>query len=55
MCKNWRQIIIGEYTLKILCEKYGINSDKIVNKNNNILTYGEYQDIDSTLNYLVKI
>lgn len=45
--------MIGQYTLMMLCEKYGINSDKLVNKNNNILTYGEYQDIDSTLNYLV--
>ena len=47
--------IIGQYTLKMLCEKYGISSDKLVNKNNNILTNGEYQDIDSTLDYLVNI
>ena len=47
--------MIGQYTLMMLCEKYKINSDKIVNKNNNILTYGEYQDIDNTLNYLVNI
>ena len=47
--------MIGQYTLMMLCEKYGINSDKLVNKNNNILTYGEYQDIGSTLNYLVNI
>ena len=47
--------MIAQYTLMMLCEKYGINSDKLVNKNNNILTYGEYQDIDSTLNYLVNI
>ena len=39
----------------MLCEKYGISSDKLVNKNNNILTYGEYQDIDSTLDYLINI
>ena len=45
--------MLGQNTLMMLCEKYGINSDKLVNKNNNILTYGEYQDIDSTLNYLV--
>ena len=47
--------MIGQYTLMMLCEKYGISSDKLVNKNNNILTYGEYKDIDSTLNYLVNI
>ena len=47
--------MIGQYTLMMLCDKYGICSDKIVNKNNNILTYGEYQDIDRTLNYLVNV
>ena len=47
--------MIGQYTLMMLCEKYGISFDKLVNKNNNILTYGEYKDIDSTLNYLVNI
>ena len=46
--------MIGEYTLRILCDKYGISSDNIVNKNNNILTYGEYEDIDRTLDYLIK-
>ena len=45
--------MIGEYTLKTLCEKYKLNSDKIVNKNNNILKFGEYKDIDQTLNYLI--
>lgn len=43
--------VIGEYTLKILCDKYNISSDKIVN--NNILTQGEYIDIDKTLDYLI--
>ena len=45
--------MIEEYTLRSLLEKYNINTDKIINKNNNILTYGEYQDIDATLNYLI--
>ena len=45
--------LIGEYTLKMLCDKYGISSDKIVNKNNNILLSGEYQEIDNTLNFLI--
>ena len=45
--------MIGEYTLKLLCDKYNISSDRIVNKNNNILTQGEYIDIDKTLDYLI--
>ena len=45
--------MIGEYTLKILCDKYNISSKSVINKNNNILTYGEYLDIDKTLNYLI--
>ena len=45
--------MIGEYTLKILCDKYNISSENIINKNNSILTHGEYSDIDKTLNYLI--
>ena len=45
--------MIGEYTLKILCDKYNISSENVINKNNNILTCGEYLDIDKTLNYLI--
>ena len=45
--------MIGEYTLKILCDKYNILSGNIINKNNNILTHGEYLEIDKTLNYLI--
>ena len=45
--------MITEYKLSELCEKYGINTDKIVKKNNNILTKGEYFDIDKTLDYLI--
>ena len=45
--------MIGQYTLQKLCEKYNINSNNLVKKNNNILTYGEYQEIDKTLNYLI--
>ena len=45
--------MIGEYTLKILCDKYNISSENIINKNNSILTHGEYLDIDKTLNYLI--
>jgi hypothetical protein len=44
--------MIGEYTLTTLLEKYQINSSNLINKNNNILTYGEYAEIDRTLAYL---
>lgn len=44
--------MIGEYTLSQLCKKYNINSQDLVNKNNNILTVGEYQEIDATFDYL---
>ena len=33
--------MIGEYTLKILCDKYNIASENIINKNYSILTHGE--------------
>ena len=45
--------MIGEYALDKLLYKYGIDAQKVINKNENILTYGEYKDIDDTLNYLV--
>ncbi len=44
--------MISKYTLKILCDKYNISSENI-NNNNNILTHGEYLEIDKTLNYLI--
>ena len=45
--------MIEEYNLKLLCDKYGVSADNIVNKNNNILSKGEYEDIDKTLDYLI--
>jgi Glu-tRNA(Gln) amidotransferase subunit E-like FAD-binding protein len=45
--------MIGQYSLTMLCQKYGINPVKLVTKNNNILEYGEYIKIDETLNYLI--
>ena len=45
--------MIGQYTLKMLCEKYKLNTEKIVNKSNNILELGRYCDIEQTLNYLI--
>ena len=45
--------MIGNYTLAMLCEKYGIDATKIVKKNNNVLDLGEYNRIDYVLDYLV--
>mgnify|MGYP003328760540 FL=1 len=45
--------MIGEYNLELICNKYGLSKDKIIKKNNNILTYGEYIDIDKTLYFLI--
>ena len=45
--------MIEGYNLKLLCDKYGVSSDSIVNKNNNILSKGEYEGIDKTLDYLI--
>ena len=45
--------MIGEYTLLVLCQKYGVDAAKIVKKNKNVLSKGEYFDIDKTLDYLI--
>ena len=45
--------MIDEYSLKLLCDKYGVSKENIVNKNNNILSKGEYEAIDKTLDYLI--
>lgn len=45
--------MIEKYDLEILLKKYGINASKVIGKNKNILTYGEYVDIDRVLNYLI--
>ena len=45
--------MIGEFELTKLLEKYGLNVEKVLNINDNILTYGEYKEIDDTLNYLI--
>ena len=45
--------MIGEHTLEILCNKYNISKEKLVDNNNNILSYGEFNEIDRTLDYLI--
>ena len=47
--------MISEYTLKMLCDKYNLSVSKIVNKNNNILEYGNFLNIDRTLDYLINV
>lgn len=45
--------MIGIYTLSELLKQYGIDVDKIIANNDNILNYGKYNDIKSTLDYLI--
>ena len=45
--------MIGEHTLEILCNKYNISKEKLVDNNNNMLSYGEFNEIDRTLDYLI--
>ena len=45
--------MIDAYTLEMLCNKYNLSAEKLVNKNNNILKKGEYVEIDKTLDYLI--
>ena len=47
--KKYEGYMREEYTFKMLCNKYNIS----INRNDNILTYEEYIDIDNTLNYLI--
>jgi hypothetical protein len=45
--------MIGYYSLEILCNKYNLSKEKLVNKNNNILSFGEFSEIDKTLDFLI--
>ena len=47
--------MIGEYTLNNLGKKYGIDFNHLLERNNQILTHGEYDEIDEVLNYLINI
>ena len=44
--------MIEAYSLKKLLEEYQISATKVIKNNDNILTYGSYSDIRSTLEYL---
>ena len=37
--------MISESALKQICEEYGINAEKLINNNSNILEYGEVGSI----------
>ena len=45
--------MISRDKLKEVLDFYGIDSEKVVNNNANILKQGNYEDIDNVLNYLV--
>ena len=45
--------MIEKYLLSSLLEKYNIDINKVIGNNSNILTYGGYQEIDRTLDYLI--
>ena len=46
--------MIGQDTLKNLLESYGINADKLLDKNQNVIDYGYYNEIKMVLDYLIK-
>jgi len=46
--------MIEVYDLKELLEKYQIDADKVIKKNNRILSSGDYQSIQKSLDFLVK-
>ena len=45
--------MIEVYRLDDLLKKYGMDTGKVLGKNDTILDRGEYQNIDRTLNYLI--
>ena len=44
--------MISYEKLKEICDKYGIDFEKLIKTNNNVLKYGEYREICDTLDYL---
>ena len=46
--------MIGSYELEKLLSEYGVDANNVVIKNNKVLTYGEYQEIKSVLEFLVR-
>ena len=46
--------MIGQDTLKNLLKSYGINTDKLLDKNQNVIDYGYYNEIKMVLDYLIK-
>ena len=45
--------MISELKLKEICSKYNINYEKLLNTNENILEYGDYNNICDILEYLI--
>ena len=46
--------MIGDLTLEKLLYKYGIDGKKLIKNNPNVLEYGEYDEIERILKYLVE-
>ena len=46
--------MIGDITLINLLNKYGIDGKKLIVNNPNVLDYGNYEEIEEILNYLVE-
>ena len=44
--------MITKKELEEICNKYGIDYEKLINANENVLKYGEYREICDTLDYL---
>ena len=47
-----RFILITEKQLEEICTEYGIDYEKLIKANSNILEYGHYEEIRSTLEFL---
>ncbi len=45
--------MIGSYSLKELLNKYGVDYRKVITNNDRVLTYGEYEEINKVLDYLI--
>lgn len=44
--------MISKKELKEICDKYGIDFERLIKVNDNVLKYGEYREICDILDYL---
>ena len=45
--------MIGVDLLKLLLERYGIDPNKVIKNNENVLVKGNYDEIESVIKYLI--